>query len=354
MKVLIFAVLCYFGLSEAINRKAYCPCATLEQHEITCDGYIKTIFRLAVANDKEQRIQKVLMVPGFTGNSNTFTVLGNQSLACVLFAGGIDVWLENPRGNDFSDRHETLSVDSEEFWEIDFSSLANDVTCTINKVIEKTNATKVHLIGHSLGGAMPFLILSEHPEFAAKLGTIQLLVPAIFSDGKLSLGILGAAAVNRMHKFLKAQKIYSMSWTSPQNTKVVFKTIYRDHEHMRPMNEYLGSGSAMKLAIHMAQHIAYSTPKVCHFDYGLENYSRYGQFSAPEFDLSKVTIPIDVWHGGKDEEAPPICFTTLKSKVPSVNLHLIDEFNHYDYIYEKKAEKLIYEPMRNNILGRQN
>ena len=42
------------------------------------------------------------------------------------------------------------------------------------------------------------------------------------------------------------------------------------------------------------------------FDYGKkENYKRYNQYYPPEYDLSKITIPVYLYHGEDDLLSTP-------------------------------------------------
>ncbi len=48
----------------------------------------------------------------------------DESLAYILSDAGYDVWLGNNRGNTFSKQHQTLSVDSDAFWDFTYDEMA--------------------------------------------------------------------------------------------------------------------------------------------------------------------------------------------------------------------------------------
>ncbi|CAN7978479.1 unnamed protein product, partial [Ixodes persulcatus] len=87
----------------------------------------------------------------------------------ILADAGYDVWLGNSRGTIYSS-HRTLTRDDRQFWEFSANELAaEDLPATIDTVLKKTGKTKIQYIGWSEGGMILFALLSEKPEYNAKV-----------------------------------------------------------------------------------------------------------------------------------------------------------------------------------------
>ena len=63
------------------------------------------------------------------------------------------------------------------------------------------------------------------------------------------------------------------------------------------------TGASTYTILHYAQEV--NTAKFSHFDYGeSENMKIYGQKSAPDYDLAKVTAPIALYFGDNGKQRP--------------------------------------------------
>ena len=112
----------------------------------------------------------------------------------------------------------------------------------------------------------------------------------------------------------------------------------------------LPAGSSTRPFVHYAQlHLLENTFQK--FDFGTkENVVRYGSENPPVYDLSKITAPIALFVGDKDDLACPADVDYLVTQLPNVIHHEIVDFQgwtHLDFSIGIDADKLIYETVMN-------
>ena len=130
----------------------------------------------------------VVLCHGLSYNSHFWDLSKEISLARYLAQQGYDVWSVSLRGAGFSDQPmanimrkisvgaldpgflltaQNRNLDKAIFSEYSVDDHINyDVPAVIELVKQKTQAKKVHWIGHSMGGIIMFAYLATHPESA--------------------------------------------------------------------------------------------------------------------------------------------------------------------------------------------
>ncbi|XP_019894205.1 lipase 3-like [Musca domestica] len=124
----------------------------------------------------------VLIMHCLSCTSDIFVVTGpNDGLAFLLANAGFDVWLGNSRGNNYAQKHISLSPYSVDFWSFSLDEIAKiDIPTKVDYILQATNRSKVHYIGYSQGAAVLMMLLSTNLAYGEKIKSTHLLAPPIF------------------------------------------------------------------------------------------------------------------------------------------------------------------------------
>lgn len=119
------------------------------------------------------------------------------------------------------------------------------------------------------------------------------------------------------------------------------------------------SGASLKQGIHYLQSIRNGEFRQFDYDNRRQNRKVYGQDVPPEYNLTRVTIPINLFHSIDDDTAIPENVIKLSTKLPNLksrNLIQLPDFGHVDFAYSRyvrstindKLIKIINEANQNN------
>ncbi|XP_023946658.2 lipase 1-like [Bicyclus anynana] len=321
---------------------------------ITKDGYILTLHNLP----GRSRVP-VLLMHGFHATSDAWLLRGNISLAIVLANAGHDVWVANSRGNRYSRRHQHLDPDRDPaFWNYSFHEMGlYDLTATIDKVLEKTGAEKLNAIGHSQGTMLFFALGSTRPEYNAKINILIALGPVCFLNHIPPTFSAIIKLIPTWGKIMYEQNIYE-AFNKPTRgiirqlctlpvvgyqlcfEGVIFTIVGRDSKEYSPefaevLFPHFPTSGSVKNILHLAQ--LHNRATFAQYDYGfLKNIAVYGASIPPEYDLSKVAMPVAIIVGDNDKLSTLKDVSTLRSKLPNVVDYVVSpykQFNHLDDIW---------------------
>lgn len=106
--------------------------------------------------------------------------------------------------------------------------------------------------------------------------------------------------------------------------------------------------SMMQLTHFLQLHIS---GKFQRFDYNDKNYLHYNSLDPPEYDLERVTAPMNLYSASEDLLVAPKDVEYLKEKLPNVQCcQMIHDWNHMDVMLGRNSRKNLYQ----NILRSMN
>ncbi|XP_043473344.1 lipase 3-like isoform X2 [Leptopilina heterotoma] len=334
---------------------------------ITEDGYLLTIHRIPAPEGSTP----VFLQHGFLGSSADWVLTGKgKSLAFILADLGYDIWLGNFRGNTYSRSHTSIPSTDSKFWNFSFHEMGvRDLPAMINYV---TNYKKDSLmyIGHSMGTTTFYIMSSEKPEMTSKIRIMFSLAPVAFMNHlkspirifapfanniKLIAHFFGADEFlpqNGILKFLAkfGCEIDTFEEEICTNSLFAFSGFDASQFNITLLPIILGhtpAGSSTKTLIHYAQEI--NSGKFQQYDYESRNIEIYNNTKPPEYDLSKIKIPVVFFYADNDWLASKTDVQRLKLKLPKLlGTYEVNypKFNHLDFLWAIDAPKLVYDKLK--------
>ena len=348
----------------------------VEVHEAkTEDGYYLTLHRIPRGRNHHFHARSIKRPVVFLqhgllcSSSNWVTNMPNNSLGFMLADAGFDVWLGNARGNTYSRKHESLSVDSAAFWDFSFDELAKyDLPGMLTYVLNVTREKQLYYVGHSQGTMMIFAGLSENEALQRRIKTAFLLAPVtrlknIYSPIKYLALFEPELKVTfellRIHDFLPSNKLIrffadKLCPIDEQLCATVMELLAGyDKSDLNTTRipvyySHTPAGTSVKNMYHFAQLV--ESKVFQKYDYGdLENLIRYNSLRPPIYHFEKIGTPIVMMSGSEDWLAAPDDVTWTAQQLPNlVKLDEIKGYNHLDFIWGMSAHIKVY---RNIIKG---
>lgn len=348
-----------------ISRNGY----ICETHTVISEGYVLNIHRIPSSATGGVSKKTILLQHGLFASSADWILNGpEKGLAYVLSNAGYDVWMTNIRANKYSREHTTLKTNSKSYWNFSWHDVAlYDIPNVIDYILKvKGSDTKITYIGHSMGTTILFAMLTLRPEYNDILSAGFALAPVVFmSDLKSPITSFASITSN----VAQMEMLYGSYEFVPKDSSLgrITKSCHDEHVdfalcknalfYICGYNEkqfnkailpvflsHLGTGTSWKTAVHFTQEIV-SGGNFQQFDYGAYNNLKiYGSESPPEYDLSKITLPITLFWSQNDLLSSEKDVKKLYEVLPSsTESYLVPDpgFNHLDYLWAIDAPRLL-------------
>lgn len=351
----------------------------VEEHDVTTeDGYILGMHRIPHGKNERQDGSKTkpvaFLAHGLTCNSGVY-VFGppEKSLGYILADAGFDVWMGNTRGNSYSRRHVEFDSCSTcpDFWNFGFDDTGKyDFAAEMDYIMDVTGVDQVHFVGHSMGATQLVVFLSELPEYNDKIAGAYLMGPAVYMtnvNNPITIIASWGETLEILYHFFGFYEFLPhyefIQWVAHffcnvednpvvgslcENIVFLFTGINEAQLNMTMMPIYLDNvpdGTSTRPFVHYAQ-LNLIEDVFQKYDFGSEeNMVRYGTETPPIYDLSKVTAPVALFVGDKDDLATVADAETLAANLPNLSLFQIvdfEGFTHMDFAIAIDANKLIY------------
>jgi len=369
----------------------------LEHYTVpTTDGFILGLYRIptgrnaghnAAPQTRATYRPPVLLQHGLLQSSAVWVDnLPEQSLAFCLADAGFDVWMGNSRGNTYSRQHVALTPDQTQFWDFSWDEMARyDLPALVDYVLATTGQPQLAYVGHSQGTTTALAAIAEnHAGLAAKISAAALLAPVAFlqhldSPPIKELATLGTDAVftklglgELLPRDPNFGALVDLLCTAESSYCI---QIIDDICGLNDTNvnatqlptilQYTPAGSSVRNLAHWAQGVRLPAPTFQMFDWGKDcsdvffrpqpcNSQVYGSDDVPLYNLSRITVPLALFSGGRDKMAAPADVAALMQVLSpaTVVLHHHEHFyGHVDFTWGIDAHKRVYPAIIKFIRG---
>ncbi|XP_053604379.1 gastric triacylglycerol lipase-like [Plodia interpunctella] len=357
----------YLNISQLAKKYGY----PLEVHKpVTEDGYILNIHRIPHGRNGKRNNITVFLMHGILDSSDSWVIQGPERALCYILADeGFDVWMGNARGNKYATEHVLYNTSHPEFWKFTWEEIGiYDTARMIDHILYYNGNRSIYYIGHSQGTTTFYVMNSMKPEYNEKIKMMFSMAPvAWMTHVRSPLIRLVSPGFQSLSYYLSDLNVYVPSITffnkisayvcSVLSVKcdnllqMIVGTDWRSiNGTMMPiMLGHMFSGSSTLQFVHYGQLV--QSKRFCRFDFGPEvNSKRYGVQEPPDYDLSKITIPVGLFYSSEDWVADPYDVNLLKQHLPNVFMYeFLGDYNHLDYLYASDNKERVFSKIIKSI-----
>jgi len=287
----------------------------------------------------------VLLCPGLGCNRLAFDQGEDPSLALFLARSGFDVWTLDLRGHGQSDRPNPF-LNRHFGWSFD-DYVQHDLPTALKKIQELTGKSKVHLVGHSMGGILIYSYLIRHGA--------QCVASACTVGSSMNYSVSTSA----FPKMVGAKKALSFFPAIPLGVMASFYAPFAGRID-NPLDAFNYSAPNAD-PIHYRRFLAntyhsVSSPVLWQLVSACEKsglQSADGEFSYYE-RLSEIKIPILALAGDKDHQCPPKAAQDTQAKLSSSDskTKIFKGYGHQDLLIGTRAEEEVFPWIANWLRGK--
>ncbi|XP_043478907.1 lipase 3-like isoform X2 [Leptopilina heterotoma] len=320
---------------------------SLESHTVqTKDGYLLTIHRIPGPSGSTP----IFLQHGILGSSDSWILTGSDSLAITLANLKYDVWLGNSRSSVYCKSHSVYKNTDEKFWNYSFHEVGTqDLPAMLNYVANYTGK-KIIYIGFSMGTTSFFVMASEKPEMSANISLAFALAPVAFMNHLKIPNIKFVFKDSWISSFIFGHKSFGANsgWNVfPFKNKLSSMISHCSNNHIksyrsRVIRQSFGTAS-VKTIRHLAQQR--QTGKFRQYDYDPRNLEIYNSTYPPEYNISRIQIPMVLIVSKGDVFSTPSDVEDLEELLPNVYKNILVDhknFCHYDFMYGRHAQEYVY------------
>ncbi|XP_031625878.1 lipase 3-like [Contarinia nasturtii] len=343
-----------------------------EVHQlVTEDGYKLDLYRIpyGVKSPKTNRSRPaIILVHGFGECSNGWIVLGPEnSLAYLLADNDYDVWIFGARGTEQSRGHVSLNSKQREYWDFSWHEIAiYDLTACIDYILSETKMKRLNYVGFSQGTTVLLVLASLRPEYNDKIIEANLLGPVAYLKGNRN-SLFNAIAhyykpLKRIFQILRIFKITIDNKFLVKITEIACKrTAHSTPFACKLVLSIFGStqinctslpaifintpaGVSVRQGIHYIQLIRDGGFRQFDYEDKKINQKIYGSITPPDYNLTRITVPINIFHSKDDTTASFENVIQLKSVLPNLKstyLVPVADFIHVDFTYSRYVRKIL-------------
>ncbi|KII67182.1 Gastric triacylglycerol lipase [Thelohanellus kitauei] len=232
----------------------------------------------------------------------------------------------------------------------------------IKYILHATNTDKITYIGHSQGSLILLAALSNNPK-------LNRLINCCFALGPASRLANIKGLFSMSPKFLRYIMVRNNAEPRPfmfmneNRTKYLYKMLMMlpytlclkllmqvtgnnpkdfDKSQFKDVLLNVPSPTSVKNIQHFLQMV--DSKRFTKYDYGEErNRKHYGQFTAPEYNLKTISIPVYLFSGEEDYLTTPEDIDWLANQLQNAKLFRYQRTAHLDYVIGKFSSVDIFE-----------